>query len=69
MKLQKMTTQDDQFSEVCSKWVNHLTKEELALATTMAQLIWLRWNEVVHGKNFTHPQLLVQKEKENQKAL
>lgn len=38
------------------------------MVATIAQAIWMRQNELVHGKEFTHPLQLIQIAIENQEA-
>lgn len=64
-----MTLQNNLFMEVWQEWMEKLNKEELGIAAATVWQIWLRRNALlIHGKDFTHPDLLVKRVEEEDRA-
>jgi hypothetical protein len=59
-KVQKSTIKYTNFTGVKENLVERCTKEEVEFHVEITRRIWFRRNTVVHGGEFTHPNILVQ---------
>jgi hypothetical protein len=59
-KIQKNTDEDTMFVEVIKNMIDQCIKEEVELHAEIARRIWFRGKTLVHGWDFSHPNVLIQ---------
>ncbi|XP_059436514.1 uncharacterized protein LOC132169501 [Corylus avellana] len=63
-KIQKMGSLGPDFREIMVKLSERCSSDEMGLIATIAQCIWKRRNNVLHGGMFIHPNRLIHEAKE-----